>query len=114
MSGVLGNRTAERRIPRAVLQRFLAPDSIEKLQGDETMRATNPKPTPTRKPNLQVIPGALSLYREGDVITFDLNDIEFEAPIDFIETEDGSAVLHVVVSVGVYSSHVKRVERRAV
>jgi len=65
----------------------------------------------TSKPNLQVIPGALSLYRPGDQITFNLNGVEFTAPVESIETEETKAVLWVTVSVGVYASHVKRVER---
>jgi hypothetical protein len=71
------------------------------------------KRKPASKPNLQVIPGALSLYRKGDVITFDLNGVEFEAPIDYVELKEGSAVLFVTTCVGVSASHVKRVERRA-
>jgi predicted membrane protein len=76
------------------------------------MRASNPKPTPTRKPNLQVIPGALSLYRVGDVITFDLNEVEFEARVESVEIEAGKAVLWVTCALGVHAGHVKRVERR--
>lgn len=76
------------------------------------MRASNPKSIPTPKPKLQSIPGALSLYRTGDVITYTLDGIEFASPIESVEIEDGSALLWVTPMVGIPPSHVKRVERR--
>jgi hypothetical protein len=105
------NRACPNRL--AALQRFLAPDTIEKLQGDTKMRATKPKPTSTLKPKFKSIPGALSLYRVGDVIAFDLNGVEFEASIDCVELKPGRTVLWVTPTVGVHPEHVKRVERRA-
>lgn len=84
-----------------------------KLQGDKNMRATKPLPTRSQKPNLKPIPGALSLYRKGDVITYTLDGIEFESPIDSVEIEDGRTLLWVTPSVGVPPSHVKSVQRRA-
>ncbi len=73
-----------------------------------------PKPTSTQKPNLQVIQGALSLYREGDVVTFELDGLEFEAAIESVEIKNGKALLWVYPAVGLYPHHVKRVERRPV
>jgi hypothetical protein len=71
------------------------------------------KPTSAPKPYLQVISGALSPYRQGDVITYYLDGIEFVSPIDSVEIEDGKLLLWVTPSIGVPPSHVKRVERRA-
>lgn len=72
-----------------------------------------PRRQPVRTPNLQVIPGALSLYRKGDVITFTFDGVEFDAPIDAVEIEDGRAMLWVTMTIGIPPSHVKRVDRRA-
>ena len=86
-----------------------------KLQGDKNMptrtasRRTPPVPP---KPKFQSIPGALSLYRTGDVITYTLDGIEFESPIQSIEMDEGEPVLWVTPTIGIPPSHVKRVERR--
>jgi hypothetical protein len=63
LSGVCRNTILAREIRQAVLQRFLAPDNLETLQGGTKMRATKSKPTFTLKPKIQIISGALSLYR---------------------------------------------------
>jgi hypothetical protein len=70
--------------------------------------------TPASRPqhNLKSIPGALALYRVGDVIYFDLNGVEFDAPVESVEVEEGKAVLWVTTTVGIHASHVRRVERR--
>lgn len=65
-----------------------------------------------RKTSLQVIQGALSLYRVGDRITFLLNDVEFTEPVEYVETAEGKTYLYVTVSLGVCVNHVSRVERR--
>lgn len=78
-----------------------------------TKSAARRLPTSTRKTNLQVIPGALSLYRQGDVITFDLEGVEFSAPIDSVEMKAGVPLLCITLTLGVRAHHVKRVERRS-
>jgi hypothetical protein len=76
------------------------------------MPASKPAARLPDKQHFQIIPGALSLYRPGNQITFELNGVEFTAPVEYIETTGGEAVLYVTVSVGVYSSHVTRVDRQ--
>lgn len=65
------------------------------------------------RPELKVIEGALSIYRPGDVIAFDLDGMEFKAPVKRIEMRGGGKTyLFVTVDILIAVSNVKRVERK--
>lgn len=76
------------------------------------MPASKPVARPPNRKQFRAIPGALSLYRPGDRITFEINGVEFTATVESIETEKDKTVLYVTVSIGVFSSHVTRIDRQ--
>jgi hypothetical protein len=65
------------------------------------------------KPQLTGIEGALSIYRVGDKVTFDIGSVEFDAPIEDYYIVNDQPYVDVTVAMRVAVSHIKKIVRAA-
>ncbi len=68
------------------------------------------RPRRNRKPKLRAIDGALSIYRIGDTVTFEINEREFVSPISNVHFDEAGN-LWLDVAIAIAPGKVRRVER---
>jgi hypothetical protein len=77
----------------------------------ETKRKPRAPRTTRPQPRLTAIEGALSIYRPGDIITFTLAGVTFNAPVITSYLSNGTPYISVELRLGIHSGTVTRVER---
>ncbi len=66
-----------------------------------------------KKPQLTGIEGALSIYRIGDKVTFDIGSVEFNAPIDAYYVDGGRPYVNLTIEVRLPVGLIKKIVRAA-